>query len=68
MSYTGIAEIDKVLLDLYGEQTLIEKALQLKPKSKVLVARRARVRVLADKLLLLGQILQRISGVARENA
>ena len=68
MSYTGIAEIDMVLLDLYTEQTTLEKALRQKPKSKVLDARRTRVRVLADELLRLGQLIQRSSGVAQENA
>lgn len=68
MSYTGIVEIDLVLLGLYSEQVWIEKILQHEPKDKVLSERHRRVRVLADELLQLGQIIQRSSGVARENA
>ncbi len=68
MSYTGIAEIDMVLLDLYSEQVWIEKTLQQEPKDKVLSERHRRVRVLADELLQLGQIIQRSSEVAQEDA
>jgi len=69
MSYTGIAEIDMVLLDLYSEQTLLEKDLLQAPKSKALIQRHRRVTVLADRLLQLGQLIQRIEAmVAAENA
>ena len=68
MSYTGIVEIDMVLLGLYSEQVWIEKTLQHEPKDKVLSERHRRVRVLADELLQLGRIIQRSSGVAQENS
>ncbi len=61
MSYTGIAEIDTVLLDLYSE-------LQHEPKDRALSERHRRFRVLADKLLRLGQIIHGNAGVAQESA
>ena len=61
MSYTGIAEIDMVLLDLYTE-------LQHEPKDKIHRERQRRVRVLADELLQMGQIIKRSSEVAQENS
>lgn len=68
MSYTGIAEIDMVLLGLYDEQVRIEETLQHEPKDNILSERHRIVRVLADKLLNLGQIIQRSSEVAQESA
>lgn len=58
MSFTGIREIDLVLLDLLNERKLLEKALKQKPKSKVLSQRYRRVVRLADRLLEFGMILQ----------
>lgn len=58
MSYTGIVEIDQVLLDLYSEQTLLEKALRQAPKSKVLIQRYRRVVRLTDRLLEFGRLVQ----------
>ncbi len=60
MSYTGIAEIDMVLLDLYSEQTLLEKELLQAPKNKALSERHRKVTVLTDRLVKFGQLIQRM--------
>lgn len=58
MSYTGISEIDVVLLDLYREQVFLKKALLQEPKSRVLIQRYRRVVELADRLFEFGKVLQ----------
>ena len=63
MSYTGIVEIDRVLLDLYRERALLEKALRQAPKSKALIQRHERVVVLAGTLLEFGQVIQSIEAM-----
>lgn len=62
--YTGISEIDLVLLDLYGEQTLLEEALRIKPRSKPIIERHQRVVTLASRLLEFGRLVQATSSLA----
>jgi hypothetical protein len=68
LSYTGIQEIDMVLLDLYGEQVKLEKRLQRNPNSVKLSERHRHVANLTDKLLTLGQVLQVNAGVDQSSA
>jgi len=58
MPYTGIREIDMVLLDLYQEQVTLEDRIQKSPQDKNLIERHRRVVVLATLLLSLGQTFQ----------
>jgi len=60
MSYTGIREIDEVLLDLYDEQVTLEDRLREKPNEQ-LTERHRRVVGLADKLLEVGRMLHAAS-------
>lgn len=57
VSYTGIREIDAVLLDLYSEQVRIEGKLAKKANKK-LAERHRQVVNLAEMLLQVGMMLQ----------
>lgn len=57
MSYTGIKEIDDVLLDLYDEQTAIEKRLSENPMNKKLSERLHRLTTLINKLHDAGKVI-----------
>ena len=68
MSYTGIAEIDRVLLDLYSEQVSIEQKLKRNPKSRKLSERHRHVANLTSKLLTLGHAIHSAAGVDQARA
>ena len=56
-SYTGIKEIDDVLLDLYDELATIEKKLGRRPFDRKLSERHRRLIQLQTRLLSLGKTL-----------
>jgi len=64
--YTGIAEIDVVLLDLYGEKKLLEEALRIKPRNKVIMKRHERVVTLASRLLEFGRLVQATASIGAD--
>ena len=68
MVYTGIREIDVVLLELYNEQMTLTKRLQNKPKSRTLIERHRKIVDLADRLLQIGLMFQETSSVDHEKA
>jgi len=68
ISYTGIAEIDVVLLELYSEQVSLGEALRRKPKDKTLIERRRNITFLTSRLLEFGLIVQSAFDAIPENS
>ena len=60
MSYTGIKEIDDLLLDLYDEQASLERKLKKNNNDKKLVERHRKIISLQDALLKIGLLFEAI--------